>query len=164
MKKFNSNYILIGVFILAVIGLIIILNSRESNNYKKRKYTIVSNVSTFFTVEGCVNRYLNSLSKGNVDELMILVDENYIEKNNLDKNNILDNLNKKEGHYSFSARKMYSEKNTNGATYYVYGLLQEERLDTIDYGEDYYIIVRIQNDQYYSVEPLDKNVFEEVSQ
>ena len=163
MKKIKSNYIIIALFIIVVIGLIIVLNRKENNTPNKDKYTIVSNVSTFFTVEGCVNRYLNSLSKGNIEDIMILVDKNYIENNGLNNENILEHLGKKDGDYSFSAKKMYSKQNNSEVKYYIYGLLKEETLDSRDYGVDFYIIVNIQNNETYSIEPLNEELFEEVS-
>lgn len=162
MKKVNSNYIIIALFVAVVIGLIIILNNKEGSSSKKYRYNVVNNASTFFTVEGCVNRYLNSLSKGNIDDIMALIDDKYIESHNLNSENILEHLGRKEGIFTFSAKKMYSEKRANGATYYIYGLIKEELLDTRDYGKDYYIKVNIQEDKHYSIEPLDENAFEEV--
>ena len=163
MKKFNSNYILIGIFVLVLIGLVLVINNKQDNTINT-KYRIVNNATTFFTIEGCVNRYINSLSKSEVDNLMILIDDEYIEKHNLNKENILSHLGQKKVFYTFMAKKIYSEvSKTDYINYYIYGLLSEEKLNEADYGNDYYIKVKVQkSNNLFSIIPITEKEYKEI--
>lgn len=166
-KLKNKNIILIIIFIVLVLLLIFLTKKDNSNNESTNdlstQYILLTDINDFFTVEGCVNRYINSLSNKETDNLMKLLDKDYIEKNLINQNNILSKLDSIDGMHSFSAKKIYVEaisKNTNN--YYVYGLLKKDTINSNDLGNDYYIIVKIDKEKLlFSITPYDGNIFKE---
>lgn len=171
MKLKKTDYILIAVLILLVIGLVYVSRKTDKEERDqqeiiniKEKYILVKEKSTFFTVESCANRYIISLGNGNVDNLLKLADQEYISKNNLNKDNIVDKLGALNGDFNFKAKKIYYTKDGNIYTYYVYGLLQENMINEYDYGKDYYLIVKIdKNKNLFSIIPYDGSYFKEAN-
>ena len=143
MKEIKkSDYILIGVLSLLVVLLIIMFNIKNSNNNIKEESDIkvVNNLSTFFTVEATANKYIKELYNQNIDNLLILLDDNYIKDNVIDKNNVLNKLDKLEGTYNYKLKKIYEQDYGDYTKYYLYGLLQKDIINEYDYGTDYYLI------------------------
>ncbi len=164
----GKDLILIGVIIL-LFGLLIFLtkknvnNKVDNNSNNEFNYIILTNASDFFTIEGCVNRYLNVLTNKETDNLMKLLDSEYISKNNITKNNVLSKIDNLDGIYSFNAKKIYTEKiDKYVSNYYVYGLLKKDMLDGNDLGTDYYIIVKMDKERLlFSITPYDGKIFKE---
>lgn len=82
----KRTLLIIGFGILAIILLIIhFIGGNKDDN----KINIVKSSSKFYTVSGCVNRYLNYLYSEDVDNLMLLIDKSYKNKNNINSKNFL---------------------------------------------------------------------------
>ena len=169
-KLKGKNVIIIGIFIILVVVLIILTkkditnnnnNTNESNN--NFNYILLTDASKFFTVEGCINRYLNVLVNKSTKDLIKLLDEKYIKQNFITEDNVLSKLASLDGIYSFSAKKIYVEKIDNYVSnYYVYGLLKEDTINNSDLGTDYYIIVKMDSERLlFSITPYDGEVFKE---
>lgn len=163
-----QNIILISVLIILAIILFLITkkdNNISTNTNKNIEYEKVNNINEFFTVEGCINRYLDVLSNKEFDNLLKLIDNEYLEKNMINENNILNKLESLEGINTFSAKKIYVQKiDKYNNKYYVYGKLKKEIMDGYDLGIDYYIIIKIdKKHQLYSVTPYDGEIFKEAN-
>ena len=165
-KLKNKNILLIIVFISLAIFLVY-LTKNDSNNKTivnaKSTYIILTDVNDFFTVEGCINRYINALTSKSAEDVIKLLDEEYIEKNSLNKDNVLNKLGSLEGIYTFSAKKIYVQNISESLDkYYVYGLLKKDFIDNNDLGTDYYLIVKIDKSKLlFSVTPYDGDIFKE---
>lgn len=164
MKEFvikNKNKILI--FVLLFLVVVVFLFKIFSDDNKKSKISIVTSSSKFYTVSSCISRYINYLYSEDVDNIILLLDNSYRKKNNIDASNLFDNIEKFDSFYSFQARKMYEEKINDSITkYYVYGYLLKEELDNYNYSEkkDYYIIIYLNSTKdLYSVAPYDGDIF-----
>lgn len=161
MKK--KNIIILGIiFAFCIAILIVILNNKETNGSSssvQQEYTLVTNYSTFFTVSNCVNKYLGYLKTEDTTNLLLLLNNNYQTKNNINNTNLFTKIDKLPNkNYKFIANKMYQKNND----YYVHGYFVEETLDTTDYKEDYSIIITMNNDQsLFSVTPYNGDLFKE---
>ncbi len=165
MRIEKKDYIYIGVLLLLIIIIIIINITNNKSNKEELKYNLVENKSTFFTVESCANRYINSLVSQNSSNLMKLIDSSYIKENNINEANIISKLDNFEfDKYTFKAKKIYKEKiDNNTSKYYIYGLLQKVYIDEFDYGTDYYLIIIINEDNnLFSVIPDNGDIFKGV--
>lgn len=156
----NKKKILIVVFgILAIVLLIFrFFNVSKDDN----KINIVKSSSKFYTVSGCVNRYLSYLYTEDIDNLLILIDKSYKKGNNISKNNFFEKISKLDGKYTFEARKMYEQViNDNITKYYVKGYLIKEGINSdINNKIDYYIIINLDvKNSTYSVIPYDGDIF-----
>lgn len=157
--KKNKKMILISLLIILII--IILLFKIFADNKKDSKITIVTSSSKFYTVSSCVSRYLNYLYSEDVDNIVLLLDNSYKKKNNINTNNVFSNIDKLDFLYSFQARKMYEQKINDSITkYYVYGYLIKEDIDYNNDKKDYYIIIYLNSrDMLYSVTPYDGDIF-----
>lgn len=155
----KRKLLIIGFGILAIIVLFIhfFFGNKDDN-----KINIVKSSSKFYTVSSCVNRYLSYLYAEDVDNLLILLDNNYKKKNDINSNNFFDKISKLDNNYSFEARKMYEQViNDNVTKYYVKGYLIKEGINSY-YNEkkDFYLIVNLDTkNSTYSVIPYEGDIF-----
>lgn len=77
----------------------------EEHAIKDREKVI--NATYFFSVEECINKYLDAIKMGGAVEVISYLDENYIQQNNLTEENILTNI---EQGYDFIGTEMYEKR------------------------------------------------------
>ena len=163
----DNNNVIKGIILLIVmVAIFAILILSKSKNDDEVKIELVNNYSNFFTVDDCVNRYINYISDEESEKLMNVLNKEYIKDNNININNvlnILDNVNLRGSNTIFKAKKMYQKiLNTNTIEYYVYGKLIKDNLDEDELISDYYIIVKInKNNNSFYITPYDGKIFKE---
>ena len=168
MKKKDNHIILIiiVVILISILGIISFSDKDEEDvSNKNVNYNIVVDYSRFFTVNSCIYKYFSYLSSKNYDNLFKVLDSEYIEKNSLNEDNILDFLPDLDGNYTFVSKKMYYQKvNDDYYIYYVYGYAEEDTNDKIGDKSYYYFKVNFdQKNSIFSITPINSNIFEEVS-
>ena len=166
MEKIDKKKIVIAIWIIALaLILVFILEKNNKNNTKteETKYTLVSDYSRFFTIENCVNRYLNYLTTKNSDNLIKILSEKYKTNNNITKTNVLTKLdNLAGGMYTFEAKKVLYETSGSQIKYYVFGNLYEQNMDEKVFIKNYYVIVYTdKNNSIFSITPYDGKIFKE---
>ncbi len=146
MKKLKR---LIMIFLVIIIILIICmvllkLNSNTSisdignendhshvDEYEEKDYIhLIEDANTFYTVENCINLYLDYLVKDS--ELVKEIENKYYKSKN-----ILELKQEKES----VAQKMWGIDNESNSKYYVYTKIRDKNLKDITSEEDYYFIV-----------------------
>ena len=167
MNKKN-NYtllIIICVILLAIVGLLSFEkeDKDEKINKSEKNYILLDDYSRFFTIDACVDKYINDVTSNSKDDLMKVLDKDYIDNNGINFNNVDNYILKLDGNYSFKAKKIfYEEINTNFIKYYVYGDLIEETMDVIGEKQDLYVIVKFDTkNNLFSITPYDGEVFKE---
>ena len=153
----NKNMIILFVILLIILVFIFHFNL----NKDEEEIQIVKDNSTFFTVSSCVSKYLNAISSKNTDNLLILLDDKYKKKYNIDAGTVYDHTGYLDGNYTFKGKKMYFEKvGKSRYKYYVYGVISKDIINTISEEEDYYIIVYLnEKNMTFSIEPYDGEIF-----
>lgn|SRR5574344_1215843 len=161
-KKIFMGIWLIILFVIILLSIKISQKKEEAVKESETNATLVTNYSTFFTVNNCANKYVNYLVNKDQNNLYKLIDETYIKDNQITENNILTKIKTLDGIYTFTARKMYYLKNDNLTKYYLYGYLNQEVMDSYVSPEDYYLIITIDSDNnLFSVTPYDGSIFKE---
>lgn len=157
----KNLFLIVIVVILLLIFLIFKIFFNQSS--KKSDIIIVNSSSKFYTVSGCVSRYLNYLYTEDVDNLLILLDNQYKKNNKLNRDNIFNKIEKLDGIYSFEAHLMYQESLKSKMTkYYVKGVLVPEEMDSFDSDANkvFYVIVTLdEKNSTYSITPYDGELF-----
>lgn len=157
-KSQKFIFSLLALFAIVLIGFKFFNHNKQDN-----KLNIVTSSSNFYTVSSCVNRYLNYIYQQDNNSILDVLSDNYISKNNINKNNVIDKIGKLDKKYGFEARKMYEQEvNDNVKKYYVKGFLVEESLSDNYQIEkvNYYLIVYLDSkNSTYSIEPYDGKVF-----
>lgn len=167
MKKYKDYIIIIIILSLIFISILVLTSSNKderNNDTKKITYKLENDYNNFFTVNGCITKYVEYLSKKDTTKLIQVLDENYVSNNNINTDNIYSILpNLEDGIYSFNSKMMYKDDGDTVVNYYVYGYLYKEIMDSVLNKEDNYYIVKLdKNNMVYSIKPITVNEFNEV--
>lgn len=163
-KSKLTAIILIIVTIIVVI-LSTILNKKEFQK-EEEQINIVTNYSSFYTVNSCIYRLVTYLYSKDSNNLLLLLDDKYEEKNNINSENVLDEFPKVEFEPTFVSNKMYYETLTKDITkYYVKGYIEENQIsdnfetEKSNRIEVYFIIYIDSSQKIFSVEPYSGDIF-----
>lgn len=152
----NKNYIYIGIISVLAIVLILVINiTTKLNNDTSNKNVVVNNPSNFFTIENCVNKFINVIYKKETDNILTLLNDEYINDHGVNKENVYNYIPKLNGKTTFQAKKIYKD-NTK---YYVYGYLMEETIDSLNIMDNYYVIINISEKNIFDITPYDGKIF-----
>ena len=132
------------------------IDAKKTSQFSTEKHLVTDN-SRYFTVIGCIDKYLNTIKSGNKDNILITLDNNYINEYNINKDNLLNyipNLNK-DKMFNYSGREMYEKRiSKNVVEYYVYGYIEESVLDEISTGFSYNVTVILYESEFlFSIRP-----------
>ena len=142
MKHIKRIIIFIIIIIIVLIALIVILKNRnlkenqeilnevtteetksEENNQDKT-VELVKNRNNFYTVKECVLNYLKYNFDKDYESLYALLDQSYIEENNINKDNISSKLNYYNEQQSLNISEMYKKEiDKQYVEYYIYAQL-----------------------------------------
>ncbi len=166
MNEKKDNYIILVIIcliLISIVGLLYLNNDDKVEVVKKDNYILLNDYSRFFTVNSCIYKYITYLSGNNSDALMSVLDDEYVNSNNITKDNVYNFLNKLDGNYTFKSKKIYyQEVDKNYITYYVMGDLVKEVLDESPIKqEEYYKVNMDLKDQLFSIAPYDGKIFKE---
>ena len=136
---------LIIVFIALVILLLMKNNSvknEHTNVIKETKDNIsthtvdtedlepVKSATAFFTVQNCVNKYIDYATSKNEEGIYKVLDSEYITEKKITPENVLSKIQEFDEGVYFTANKMYLEQiDDNNIKYYSYGFLSKEHGD-----------------------------------
>lgn len=174
--------LLICIIIISGLLVVIYLNNRSDSGIdifnsnlskgeigEEKVYNELEKVSSktdFYTVINCINSYLNALNKNSstyyiandyqqkiqIEYLYNILSKEYMEENNINKDNIMNNLEIYEEKMLFIPLGMEILKNKNVDKYMVHGIiqnLQNKNIKTIN------IIVNLDlKNNTYSIEPI----------
>lgn len=168
MKKDRILVIVVIIILFILLLTFLIIKKKEDDKAQiNNKVTLVDDYSTFFTVEDCINRYIDYISDGETNRVLNVLNEDYKKENQITDNNVinvLDTLYFKNNINYFKSLKMYSQK-INAYTYkfYVYGkVYRETEENDFEFISDYYIVVTINNNQkVFDITPYDGKEFKE---
>lgn len=159
-EKQNKLLKLLIVLVVIVIG-VGIFRYINGKKFKVKDPVIVTDNSNFYTVSSCVSKYINYIYEEDTKNLLIILNQNYVKKNNIDEYTVLSFTNKLSTYQTFKAKKMYVQQiDDNIYKYYVYGKLIEDTIDSYNESDDFYVIVYINEDgMTFSIEPYDGEIF-----
>lgn len=167
MKKYKDYIIIIIILSLIFISILVLTSFNKEDNSidtKKVTYKLENDYNNFFTVNGCITKYVEYLSKKDTTNLLEVLDKEYVTANNINIDNIYSILpNLEEGMYSFNSKMMYRDNGDTVVNYYVYGYLNKEIMDSVLNKEDNYYMVKLdKNNMVYSIKPITISEFNEV--
>ena len=143
----KRDKILVFILIIIIILLLVLIVKQLNGNKKEtiidenieviteeqRNLQPVKNYPAFFTVQLCVERYISYVINNDAESVLAVLDEGYIQKNNINKNNVFDKIDKIETEAEFHAEKMYCEEiDESTVKYYVLGNLEEINENDMD--------------------------------
>ena len=138
MKK-NILIPIIVLLIFMIIVIILIMNMNKETNNEQQLITEqneqkvvkkVESASAYFTVQSCINKYISYVSSKNTDSILKTIDSEYIIKNNITEENVLEKVEQISVGTIFEANKMYEEEiDSDNKIYYVLGTLKQDGLE-----------------------------------
>lgn len=172
MKKNIVMLIMVILMIaLFIVGIIINNIDKSDTNQKLNNSVIKENSSiktesvksatAYFTVQDCVNKYITYVEQKDTDSILKILNHEYIEKNNITKENVLDKIENIQGLVVFEADKMYVEEiDENNNKYYVSGSIISENAESDNEStvikDKFYIAVELDlENMIFSVIPLE---------
>lgn len=109
-----------------------------------RQIKYVDNRNEYFAVKTCIQKYLQNIIVQNSEVLYNLLDKDFISKNNITVENVLENIDENGKYYDeiiLEIDEMYTIKNENDlAVYFIYGKIAETYEEEF---QDFYIMVRL---------------------
>ena len=166
MKNKKTISIVLSIILaVLVFALIIVERIKYQNSLDSEgKVYSVDNYSVFFTVDECANRFIGYISNGDKENLLLLLNKEYIENNGINSNNVInkiDTMKFKDKMITMQTEKVLAKKVSNNVMkYYVSGKLYMENIDeTTNYG-NYYLEINIDSDTLvFDVSPYDGKIF-----
>ncbi len=165
-NKSKASTLLVIILVILVLALIIVerIKYQKSLDLEDKTY-IVDNYSVFFTVDDCANRFVEYIASGDKDNLLLILNKDYMEKNYIDSNNVLDKVDTqkiKDKMISFETKEVKAKKVSSDVTkYYVSGKLYQEAMDESTLYGDYYLEINIDSSTLiFDVTPVNGGDFE----
>lgn len=159
--KILAIVIVVAVLLLGTYKLFFEKDNIQEEKIDTETISILSDNSKFFTVSSCVSKYINYLSLSDTENLLLLLSNDYKEKNSINSSNLYNYVGNINGSYSFIGSKMLEQRLSKSVyKYYVKGFIQEELMDTVALGQVYYIIVILdEKNMTFAIEPYDGSLF-----
>ncbi len=132
MDKTSFKIFITALVLSIIIFMGLLLLTRHIDNNQEVKLEYVTSPNIFYTVENCVNKYIQLIQSNNREAVYNLIDEKYKEEHKITIYNAIANNDAIEEYSTFVAQKILEDKN-NKNTYYVKGFLE----GPINIDEDY---------------------------
>lgn len=169
----KRKVVIIAIFIISIIAIVLLSiisleNFKRDNNdvndndrekisletEKKEDMSLdeVKNPHMYFTVEACINKYLEYIANNNKEAIYKVLDSNYIQIFNITQENILEYVEKVDNDFNVLITEMYVEEVDNdNQVYYAKGIIKNKLLEK---NTELCLTININNDnQIFSVVP-----------
>lgn len=94
------------------------------------KINKLENIDTFFTVLSCINDYMQFNTQKDSQNIYNLLSTEYINKNNITVNNVIQKIKTHDIGTTFMAKEIYEyNNNANISTYFIYGKVIEDNFE-----------------------------------
>ena len=150
----NIIIIILVIMIICMIILFLLLWTKKNNNVLGEtgeegetlqfQITREQDRDTFFTVEECVNQYVNQVFRQDYEKIYHLLDEEYKNLYQITQENIKNYIEIFAKPQIFSAKEMYEmQVGIDEYRFLVKGTLKSQEMDEIAEEKDYYITIQL---------------------
>ncbi len=156
MKKDDKKTLIVILIICIICCFIVFILTRKSNT---DKLSFVDDYSTFFSVTGEVDNYINYIAKNDKNNIIKLLDKEYINSNNIEELEF-DNY---TSFTSFEPKKIDYVKIGKNYLYLVNGIIIDIDYYTTTIIDDNFMVLVLNDvlNNSYSVYPVDSKNYEE---
>lgn len=162
-RKKKIIFILILIFLLVML-LILIISLKNSINIQNEKKEaigkenlslhLLKDNSIFYTISNKVNKYLIDIYNKDNESLYNQLDRNFINENNINKNNVLSFIDNYSSRKSFSMEKAYYMTKNKVSVYVVTGKIKTDSINEVRDESEYSVIVKLDTENMtYSIYP-----------
>jgi len=157
-KKKDDIKTFIVIISVCVICLVIFLFISKKDNYDK--LVDVDEYNVYFTNVNYVNDFIGKIANRDSNSVYDLLDKEYINKNSINVDNVLDKLNTYSIQSSFDVDNMYFVQIRDNFVYYVSGKIYENGYDMIKelVDDKFAVIISVDSgNKSYSIYPVSNN-------
>ena len=125
------------------------------------KVVALADVNRFFTIDSAISKYFSYITLKDNESLLKILDEDYIERNNITTSNINNFVGNYDANIRSSLEEAYQVSSYNNIyKYYVKVVLKEETLyDSTLHGYVYYIVTINENELTFAIEPISDIIY-----
>ena len=165
MNKTTKIEVVIIIILIAVFGISFIYAKTTEGKADEETIdttvTALSNVNRFFTIDSAISKYFSYVTAKNSESILKILDEDYIERNNITSSNIYNFVGNYDANIKISLEEAYQISSYNNIyKYYVkVGLKLETLYDSTLQGYVYYIVTINENELTFAVEPISETLY-----
>ena len=148
--------------VFLVVLFIILAGHKITSKFKDevdKNYSIVQDYSRYYTVINILDKYYTALNNESYDDVLKMLDTEYVNSEGINKDNIKEKLNKYDVRTTYKGSLMCSKKLGKGYTsYYVSGeVVGTNTIKTFD--TTLYEVVLNENEMTFSIKQIDDSQF-----
>ena len=165
MNKTTKIEVVIIILLIAIFGISFIYakttERRAEDETIDTTVTALSDVNRFFTIDSAISKYFSYVTSKNSESILKILDEDYIERNNITSSNIYNFVGNYEANIKTSLEEAYQFSSYNNIyKYYVKVALKLETLyDSTLQGYLYYIVTINENELTFAIEPISEDIY-----
>lgn len=130
------------------------VNNTSNKPIINKKITKLTNFDELYAVQNTVNTIYSNIEKPT--ELIKYFDNDYLASNNLNAENIIKYLKINKTRIRLTIDEIYYNSNSDITYYFIKGYIMEYSMNSnIDYYKDRYYLLIVDNNNHYSLRPLD---------
>ena len=158
MNKTTKIEVVIIILLIAIFGISFIYakttERRAEDETIDTTVTALSDVNRFFTIDSAISKYFSYVTSKNSESILKILDEDYIERNNITSSNIYNFVGNYEANIKTSLEEAYQFSSYNNIyKYYVKVALKLETLYL------YYIVTINENELTFAIEPISETIY-----
>ena len=165
MNKTSKIELIIAVSLIVIFGITFIYMKTAENRGEEERIdttvTALSDVNRFFTIDSAISKYFSYVTSKNSESILKILDEDYVQKNNITNDNIYSFVGDYDANIKTSLEEAYQVNAYNNIyQYYVKVALSLETLyDTTPQGYAYYIVTINENELTFGIEPISDIIY-----
>ena len=165
MNKTTKIEVVIIIILIAVFGISFIYAKTTEGKADEETIdttvTALSDVNRFFTIDSAISKYFSYVTSKNSESILKILDEDYIERNNITSSNIYNFVGNYNSNIKSNLEEAYQISSYNNIyKYYVkVGLKLETLYDSTLQEYAYYIVTINENELTFAVEPISETLY-----
>ena len=165
MNRTTKIELIIIILLIAIFGIsFIYMKTTERKSEEEKINTEVialADVNRFFTIDSAISKYYSYIYSNDSDSLFKVLDQDYVQRNNITASNIYNFVGSYESNMKSSLEEAYQVSSyKNVYKYYVKVALKLETLyDSTLQDYVYYIVTINENELTFAIEPISSNIY-----
>lgn len=154
--------ILVFIFIISFIYMKIKEDKVEEEKINT-EVSILADNNRFFTIDSAISKYFSYVTSKDSESILKILDENYIEKNNITASNVYNFIGNYNSNIKTSLEEAYQVSSYKNIYKYCVKikLKQETLYDSTLQGNIYYIVTINENELIFALEPISEIIYRE---
>lgn len=125
-------------------------------------FTLLENERVFFGLSDVLNHYFESIMVRDTNELMIMLDEEYINENNITTNNLYNYINHNYANAAYTPKEIYYNPNSDVTYYFIDGYVMNYTVGATSFTSHVkFLVIVDESTNRYVLRPIETDDLEE---